>query len=177
MGSQIDVEQFQNELFNELDLKTYAVIDGAQVVELQERLQGSQQNFVCLWSGQLASDLQQVAPYLVQLKRDCEFTLWLLENGWSNSWNIFLSTRSSMKMLRKQLRKFLTVVAEDGETLVFRFYDPRVMKAFMRNIDAQQSQQLFQGIAVFRYESPLESELVSVKSINDELMFRQVSLS
>ncbi|WP_428034722.1 DUF4123 domain-containing protein [Amphritea sp.] len=174
---QIDIEQFQNELFNELDLKTYAVIDGAQVSELQAKLSASKHSYVCLWSGELDSDLKQVAPYLVQLKRDSNFTLWLLENGWANNWNIFVSAKSSIKMVRKHLRKFLTVVTDDGETLIFRFYDPRIMKAFMRNIDGQQSQQLFQDIVAFRYENPLERELVSVKKISDELIFRQVAMN
>ena len=46
-------------------LTTYAILDGAQVPELPQRLYTSGLNSVCLYRGEIPDDLAQVAPYLV----------------------------------------------------------------------------------------------------------------
>ena len=53
---------------------TYAVLDGAQVPELPQRLHTSALDYVCLYRGEIPDDLAQVAPYLVALKHDDRFT-------------------------------------------------------------------------------------------------------
>jgi hypothetical protein len=44
---------------------------------------------------------------------------------------IFASAREDIEGLRRQLRRLLRVQTEEGKTLLFRFYDPRVLRLYL----------------------------------------------
>jgi hypothetical protein len=71
------------------------------------------------------------APYLVQLDREDRFTRYLIDTGWSRSWATFLRTETGIKQLRRHLRDFLRVRDESGKRLIFRYYDPRVLRVYL----------------------------------------------
>lgn len=121
---------FKEQLFSDRAVDVYAVIDGAAVKELRYKIWKMQPESCCLWAGELAPDMQEVAPYLIKLEKYSEFTDWLMTNGWGENWGIYLSTHLNFKQIRKHLRKFLVAKGANGETLLFRFYDPRVMAVF-----------------------------------------------
>lgn len=129
----------------------YAVIDGAATPELRFKLYDWQPQNCCLWSGKFEPDLEEVAPYLVTLQPACAFTDWLLAEGWHAHWNIFVETELDFKACRKHLRKFLQAKAPSGDTLIFRFYDPRVMALFAPNSDAHQAAQFYDNINAISY--------------------------
>ena len=91
----IPLQQVLGQLFTG-GLTTYAILDGAQVPELPQRLQPSGLDHVCLYLGEIPDDLAQVAPYLVALKRDDRFTAWILEQGWGSSWGIYAKADSQV---------------------------------------------------------------------------------
>ena len=99
------------QLFNE-GFTTYAILDGAQVPELPQRLHASGLEYVCLYRGEIPDDLAQVAPYLVVLKRDDEFTAWILKQGWGNAWGIF--ARASSEVAMKDVRKHFRTICIFG---------------------------------------------------------------
>lgn len=158
------VEQIKRQLLSRPENYVYAVIDGAQCTELRFKLYHWQQvghsiENCCLWSGKLEPDLEEVAPYLVKLQPDCPFTDWLIREGWDNHWNVFVESELEFKALRKQVRKLLLVKSQEGETLVFRFYDPRVMSIFAPTCEAEQAAELFENLVFISYQK--EKGLVS----------------
>lgn len=128
----ISIPYALGQLFNE-GFTTYAVLDGAQVPELPQRLHATDLGFICLYRGEIPDDLAQVAPYLVELKREDPFTKWILEHGWGHSWGIFARAEAAIALpeVRKHFRKFLLVEFPDRKPRYFRYYDPRVLNNYL----------------------------------------------
>ena len=108
-----------------------AVLDGAQDDVIYTMLDDAFQDKFCLLGGDLPWPLPRTAPYLVQLERNDRFTGFLIERGWGHNWGFFLRTGSSPKVVRHHLRHFLLVRDEANQRLIFRFYDPRIMRQYL----------------------------------------------
>ena len=119
-------------LFPKDGAKTYAVIDGASCSELLTNLDAFRPEHVCLYAGELAPDLQEAAPYLIHLAPHGRFTDWLLSSCLGQHWGLFARTPADLRMLRKHFRSLLLVKNPHGQTLYFRFYDPRVFSLYLR---------------------------------------------
>ena len=85
----------------------------------------------CLYSGPLSTALEAAAPYLVQLDHNDADTRRFLEHAWGNCWGVFLKCGAHANTLRHHLRKFLVVRDPEGRRLVFRYYDPRVLRIYL----------------------------------------------
>ncbi len=130
------------------DSDFYAVVDGAALPEIRHKIWQENPQYCCLWSGKLSPDLEQVAPYLIHLPQQTVFSDWLLEKASRSDCAIFFKSHSniSITQLRKSLRKHLLVNDSEGSTLVFRFYDPRVLGRFIDIASQEQRNQLFEYI-------------------------------
>src|ERR1022692_464965 len=80
------IETLRNLLFAEAGAGVYAVLDGASVPGLLDRLTQWEPARECLYRGEIKPDLAEMAPYLVQMEPDTEFTAWILQEGWGNQW-------------------------------------------------------------------------------------------
>ena len=109
----------------------WAVFDPARDPKLYGRLTYSGLLRECLFAGDLAAPLQETAPYLVQLEHDDTKTVELIEDGWDKSWCVFLQADVGIKTLRKHLRTLLRVQGPTGKFMLFRFYDPRVLRVYL----------------------------------------------
>lgn len=141
-------------LWSEEGAQVFAVVDGASIPGLLEKLYAERApQSLCLYRGELEPDMATVAPYLVCLQPDAEFTEWLLAAGWGNHWGVFFRSSASLLELRKHLRNINMVYGPDLEPLLFRYYDPRVMRAFMSVCEPAQVTDLFGPIASWIAES------------------------
>jgi hypothetical protein len=111
--------------------RVFAVLDAARGPEVYDAVRKSGRPFESLYDGRLPLELEEVAPYLVELERDHPFTARLLDEGWGASWGCFVGAPVDLRVLRKHLRRFLKVRTEAGQTLVFRYYDPRVLRVYL----------------------------------------------
>ena len=85
----------------------------------------------CLFAGELSVPLQRAAPYVVQLDFDDRLTKRFIEQGFGNSWGTFVRADVGIKTLRKHLRTLLRVEAPGGKYLLFRYWDPRVLRIYL----------------------------------------------
>ena len=151
----------------------FAILDTARDSIIYSRLAESENQKTCLLIGKQARELATVAPYLVELDKDDPFTQWILEQGWGKSWGIFVETETTFKKLRNHVRSFLRVADEDGKTLFFRYYDPRVLRVFLPTCDAEQLEKMFGPVDRYCVEgeggnSLLQFSLRDSKLIQDE---------
>jgi hypothetical protein len=147
-------------LWGEHALEVHAVLDGASVPGLLDRLYAAPRpRFVCLHRGELAPGVAQMAPYLVRLDRESELTQWVLGSGWGNHWGVFVRSSARLIDLRRHLRNLYQVYGPDLEPLRFRFYDPRVLRAFMPLAEPAQLDDLFGPVDswVVEAEDPLRA--------------------
>jgi hypothetical protein len=131
----------------------YSVLDGASIPDLLDHLYGEiRPEFECLYRGELEPDIAEVAPYLVLLTRDSEFSSWLLAKGWGEHWGMFAIAAADFPAMHRQFRKFLTVHDPDGKPLLFRYYDPRVLRAYLPTCNEAELKNLFGPIRCFVVE-------------------------
>ncbi len=136
-------------------LHLYAVLDAARDPAIYRALYDREREVPirCLYQGDMAQDLSEVAPYLVQLDREAPFTTWLLENGWGQSWGILVRSAEPFDDVRRHFRKFTVVNTETSKTLLFRFYDPRVLRSFLPIATPDQRRQMFRSVERYIVES------------------------
>lgn len=119
----------------------YALLDGARDPAIVPWIRRRALDHTCLFAGTLTPALAAAAPYLVHLYRGEPFTRELVEKGWGRSWGVFVASPAGMEPLRRHFRTFLRVRDERGRRLLFRYYDPRVLRVYLptcseRELDA-----------------------------------------
>jgi hypothetical protein len=122
--------------------KLFAIIDGAQAVELAftARLMGLQ--VFTLFSGDMAEVLAHTGPYLVAIDRPLPFLHTWVEALGENA-GILLQTNAALDALHAHLREIFVVTDEDGQEYFFRYYDPRVMRTFLPTCTAGELEEFF----------------------------------
>jgi len=146
------VEQISRHLFADVSARAFAVLDGASIPDLVPKLQEQRPEYECLYRGELAPDLAECAPYLVQLEPASDFTNWILEHGWGKNWGIFATAAADLHAMRRHFRTFLIVHDEEGKPLYFRFYDPRVLRVYLPTCNAEEALKMFGSIIYYTLE-------------------------
>lgn len=108
----------------------YAILDAARTPRILELLAGATERFESLYNGESAAHLAACAPYLVALPEKSRLLGRLAREGWGHNWGVFFSSRAPFEELRNHFRRYLIVRDEGGQEFYFRFYDPRVLRAF-----------------------------------------------
>ncbi|MEZ4405860.1 MAG: DUF4123 domain-containing protein [Polyangiales bacterium] len=127
----------------------YAVLDAARDDHVLAAISRSGERFRSLYEGWQGDGLADVAPYLVELPSGSAFVDRLVREGWGESWGIFLVTPEDFFSVRRHLRRFLRVVDHDGKRLLFRYYDPRVMRAWLPTCTPDETRAFFGSASAF----------------------------
>lgn len=148
----------------------FAILDGAREPGIHDDVLRSGLNHRCLYSGEIPEALAQVAPYLVQLDRGDPATRLLIHNGWGHSWGIFFTSNAYLEGLHRHFRRFLKVRDEQGKSLYFRYYDPRVLRAYLPTCDRSELLFVFGPVRSFFVEDDTPDNLLEFV-IRDEKFF------
>jgi hypothetical protein len=152
------------------DEQVYCILDGASIQDLLDRLYAQvRPEFECLYRGELAPDIAEVAPYLVKLEHDAEFTRWVLSAGWGNHWGIFMTTPADLRSLRQHFRKLNVVYDPEHRPLLFRYYDPRVLRVFAPTTDEEQLAEVFGPVHYFILEGSEPGQVLRLTLTNGQL--------
>ena len=127
----------------------WMVVDAARDQRIYGMLLESRLEFSCLYSGLIPPALETLAPYLVQLEHEDRRCRKLLEHAWGRNWGIFLKCDTRLEKLRKHLRGFLTVRDPAGAKLLFRYYDPRVLRVYLPTCSSDDLRAVFGPIERF----------------------------
>lgn len=130
----------------------FALLDGARDQQIVPKLRASGVEARCLFDGELQPVLAAAAPYIVALEPAAPFTRMLLAQGWGDAWGVFLTSTASLGALRRHFRRFLRVADERGRPLMFRFYDPRVLRVYLPTCTAEELELVFGPVTAFLIE-------------------------
>ena len=161
-------EQLEKILFGDRML-VYAILDGASIPELRTKFYEMDPPYYCLFRGELEPDMASVAPYLVSLLPGTPFTDWVLKESFGKHWGIFLQSKYSIKEMRGHLRGNITVFNEEGNPMIFRYYDPRVITKYLPTCTGEELNEFFGVVDMFYAELPDNSSLMSYKVENGKL--------
>jgi hypothetical protein len=132
---------------------TYAVVDGARSARVMRLVREWGEKARILYEGPVAPEMAEVAPYLVRAARGSGVAERIVHSAWGDSWGIFCKTRVDGDELRRHLRRFLTVRTEKNKKMLFRFYDPRVLRVYLPTCTPADLQTFFGPIERFVCES------------------------
>lgn len=112
--------------------EVYAVLDGARDRRIENLLRIWGLEHTCLYGEAIGPELRNAAPFLVRLERGGETTEQLIERAWGNAWGVFAvaPAGTGMRKVERHCKRLLRVLDERGEVMLFRYYDPRVMRVF-----------------------------------------------
>lgn len=130
----------------------HIVLDAARMGPALATAQELTDKYSSLYKGRSEEHLAAVAPYLFSATDQPTFTNWLVEQGWGQSWGVYLESAALPTEVYRHLRKFLLVRTETGQELYFRFYDPRVLRQFLPTCNTQQLADFFGPVRYFLLE-------------------------
>jgi len=159
------IQTVSGELFKNEELNVFTVLDGASIPDLLRQLHEQRPEHVCLYRGELEPDMAEVAPYLVRLEPDSDFTDWLFEKGWGEHWGIFALSRESLSAMRRHFRALTVVYTPDNKPVYFRYYDPRVMRAYLPTCNVEELSKVFGPIDHYLLED--EDAKIALRFHND----------
>ncbi len=129
--------------------KVYVLLDAARREVIYPKVKECGLPFVCLYTGKLPQVLLEVAPYLVELRREAAFTRELLVERWEDSWGVLLLSSANLEELRRHFKRMLKVEEENGKVMLFRFYDPRVLRVYLPTCNARELSFVFGPVGMF----------------------------
>lgn len=154
----------------------WAILDCARDDRIFQALRASRLDYLCLFSGPLSREVEAAAPHLIELGPKYSFTPKLIEMGWGNSWGVFLRIDDPSR-LRPHLRSFLRVTDEAGNVLFFRYYDPRVLRAYLPTCRPEELRTVFGPIASYLVENEDGSGLIEYQFDGTRLHQRRIPLA
>jgi hypothetical protein len=131
------------------EIPFYAVLDCAQRGGVAAWATGTKAPVWILYEGEMEKDLEEVAPRLVRMGRGHAFTDDFLAEGFQGNWGILISSEANSKELRRHLRRFFLARTEDDRRLLFRYYDPRVLSAYLPALNPAELKIFFGPIKMF----------------------------
>ena len=141
-----DVEEAEEEC------GVFAILDAAADPSIFDDVLRTGIKYRCLYTGEIPEALAEVAPYLLQLDREDPATRLLIHNCWGKSWGIFFTSTAYLEGIHRHFRRFLKVRDEDGNSLYFRYYDPRVWRAYLPTCDRSELLFVFGPVRKFFVE-------------------------
>jgi Domain of unknown function (DUF4123) len=163
-------------VFGEEGVRVFAILDGALIEDLLEKLQQFEPEYYCLYRGDLKPDMAEVAPYLVRLRPNTPFAEWVIEKGWGQNWGIFIHSPANLQAMRKHFRGFLTVYDSSGKPMLFRYYDPRVLRLYLPTCNPDELQKVFGPITSYLLEGEDPKTLLRFQFVKNALQQENRSL-
>jgi len=120
--------------------------------------------------------LKFAAPYLVSLDPEDRTTRYILRHAWGNSWGIFLRSTSSMETLRRHLKGMLMVKDSQGRRLLFRYYDPRVLRVYLPTCWPNELEAVFGPVKAYVVEGGESGTLIQYRLDDRGLVEKAVRL-
>lgn len=136
----------------------FALIDTAQDPQLYPlvlRAEAQQ----CLIAGDVAPVLAETLPYLVQLDPEGPVLQTWRERGMGCNWGILLRSALPIDALRLHFKKFLQAKLPDGTIALFRYYDPRVFRTYLRAATPEERAPWFAGVSLYSVEGATPGEI------------------
>ena len=140
----------------------YMIIDCAHDSQIYPALIKSLNTRCCLFAEEQISDtIKAVAPFLVKIKTIDEFVTWCLFEGMHRHWMVFFTSADiHVSNLRLHFKQFSFVFSPSGKQFFFRYYDPRVLSAFLTSSDQRQRTDFFRHCKkVWIPQSPVEGRI------------------
>ncbi len=142
---------------------TYAVLGGARDKRIEQLLGLWGLEHASLYGDDTGSALRNASPFLVALDREREETELLLDRAWGRAWGVFavVPTGTGFAAMQRHCRRLLRVLGPNNAVMLFRYYDPRVLRVFLPTSEGAQRTELFGPVDRWVLEDAAAAPLVA----------------
>jgi len=148
--------------------RIFALLDAARAPLGPFQAEQAALELQSLFSGDLGERIKDVAPYVIDFPLEGSFKDWWFSQ-WAGSIGILLETTATLFAVRKHFRTLLMVRDNAGKRCLFRFYDPRVLRAFLPACSKEELARFFGPIIAFHCESDGGDALMTYRQSKDGL--------
>lgn|GEM_PF-829554 len=149
------------------DLKLYGIVDSARNEEVFRYLILGNVKYKSLFEGTMDIQSFVVSGFLVECKKESLLFQWLTTEAWGDSSCIFFTSKSSFEDLFHHFQQFNRVRLEDDKVVLFRYYDPRVLRQLLPEYNPIELDTFFGDVQSFFAESE-DPEVVNVYQKGNE---------
>jgi hypothetical protein len=135
------VSDIQPEWLEATDGSLAAVLDASHDPDILLWLRQQDRPHLCLFAPPASETLAAYAPYVISL--DTAGLRDLAEYVAGKPWAIYVAHRGTLQKLALHLKSHLMVRSPSGRPAYFRFFDPRVLRAYLPTCNRSQLQRFF----------------------------------
>lgn len=135
------------------DYNLYGIVDSARNEEVFRYLITGNVIYKSLFEGTMDVQSFGVSGFLVECKKESSLFQWMTTEVWGNSCCIFFTSKSSFDELFIHFQQFNRVYLEDDEVVLFRYYDPRVLRVYLPSCNHNEIDAFFGDVNNFFAES------------------------
>lgn len=146
----------------------YAVVDAARAPAGPYQAGQAELAHESLFAGEMGDRLKGVAPYVIEFPLEGPFPQWWF-GEWGESIGILIEAPIKLAALRKHFRTLLMVKDDSRKRYFFRFYDPRVLRAFLPACTPDELAHFFGPITALHCESDGGDALLTYRRKRDGL--------
>lgn len=163
---------------NYISTKTYVIVDSAKIKKLTNELTALiSLKYENLFMPHEQEELEEVAPYIIELKKEDEFTQWVYENVYGELGAMFIHSTEEIETLAEHFRAFITTTTKvpnpNNETELMeveayvRLYDPRVFPRFVKKLKEYRAS-FFTNIETIYVENKKSAKELLAFNVNQE---------
>ena len=158
------------------DQYLYAILDAARSEEIYPALVESSIEYRCLYKRNIPQVLAEAAPYLVRFHQGAPFLNQVVEQGWGESWGIFLISTALFKELAPHFREFIMARDANGNIFYFRYYDPRVLRVYLPTCNSSELDMIFGPVDYYFVEEEDGKGIIDFSFDGSALVRRYIGL-
>lgn len=135
------------------DCKLYGIVDSARNDEVFRYLIIGNVKYKSLFEGTMDVQSFGVSGFLVECEKESPLFQWMTTEGWGNSSCVFFTSKLSFEELFSHFQQFNRVYLEEDKVVLFRYYDPRVLRTYLPSCNREEVEAFFGGVEHFYLES------------------------
>ncbi len=160
-SGKITPAEFLLEKAEAADCKLYGIVDSARNEEVFRYLIIGNVKYKSLFEGTMDVQSFGVSGFLVECKKESPLFQWMTTEAWGDSSCVFFTSKASFDDLFNHFQQFNRVYLEDDKVVLFRFYDPRVLRTYLPSCNLEEIDAFFGDVAQFYLESE-DPEIMNV---------------
>ncbi|MFO7613392.1 MAG: DUF4123 domain-containing protein [Bacteroidales bacterium] len=131
----------------------FGIIDSARNEDVFRHLITGNVRYKSLFEGTMDEQSYGVSGFLVECKKESLLFQWMTTEVWGESCCIFFTSKSDFDNLFKHFQQFNRVYLEDDQVVLFRYYDPRVLRVYLPTCSRREIDLFFGEVLSFFAEA------------------------
>ena len=132
--------------------RLHALVDPARDPEINAELATAGLRTICLYGSELPRELAAVAPHLVPLGTDDRFGRIFASRGRGRAWGVLIASHAPPELLAEHLTSLTRARLPSGREVLFRYYDPRVLRSYLPTCTSDELDRVFGPIEALLVE-------------------------